>query len=188
MDKQEIDTIEQTWLEYKNRLFSFIRARVATKEDAEDILNEVFEKLVKQTKQKGSPQKTSNWLYRITRNSIVDYYRTKKTFEQLPDNLSEETPDTDVMKELSSCMLPMILALPETHQQAMLLSEVEGKNQKEVADELGLTLSAVKSRILRGRQKLNKSMASCCDIYRNKDGKIIDYEQKSSGFCDDCEN
>ena len=185
MDKKKINTIEQAWLEYKSRLLSFIRSRVATKEDAEDILNEVFEKLVKQTKEKGSPQKVSNWLYRITRNLIVDYYRSKKTFEQLPDNLPEEISDTDVMNQLSNCMLPMIQALPETYQRVMILSEIEGKNQKQVADELGLTLSAVKSRILRGRQKLYKSMTSCCEIYRNKAGEIIDYEQKSFGFCDD---
>ena len=69
-----------------------------------------------------------------------------------------------------------------------MLSEIEGKKYKEVATELGLSLSAVKSRILRGREKLNKSMVSCCTVLRNDAGEVVDYEQKSGAFCKDCEN
>ncbi len=69
-----------------------------------------------------------------------------------------------------------------------MLSEIEGKKYKEVAAELGLSVSAVKSRILRGRAKLYKSMVSCCKIYRNNTGEVVDYEQKRSDFCSDCED
>jgi len=85
-------------------------------------------------------------------------------------------------------MLPMIQALPETYQQPLMLSEIEGKKYKELAAELDLSMSAVKSRILRGREKLHKSMVSCCTIYRNDAGEAVDYEQKIGSICTDCED
>ena len=76
--------------------------------------------------------------------------------------------------------------MPETYQYPLMLSEIEGKKYKEVAVDLGLSVSAVKSRILRGREKLQKSMINCCTIYRNDTGETIDYEQKIDSSCADC--
>jgi RNA polymerase sigma-70 factor (ECF subfamily) len=85
-------------------------------------------------------------------------------------------------------MVPMIQALPDMYQQPLMLSEIEGKKYKEVAIELNMSVSAIKSRILRGREKLHKSMVRCCTIYRNDAGETVDYEQKVDGFCADCED
>ncbi|MFV1975618.1 MAG: sigma-70 family RNA polymerase sigma factor [Candidatus Scalindua sp.] len=178
--------VEEAWLAYQRKLFSFIRSRVETSEDAEDILNDVFAKLAKTADENAIPDNVSSWLYRVTKNRIVDYYRAKKRYEQLPEDLSEENEDTNTIKQLSKCMLPMIQALPKTYQRPLVLSEIEGKKYKELAAELGLSVSAVKSRILRGREKLHKSMVRCCTIYRNDAGEAVDYEQKKSGFCGDC--
>jgi len=180
--------VEQAWLKYQRKLFSFIRSKVETLEDAEDILNDVFVKLTQTANENAIPGNVSSWLYRVTKNRIVDYYRAKKRFEPLPEDLSVESEDTNMIRQLSNCMLPMIRTLPETYQQPLMLSEIEGKKYKEVAAELDLSLSAVKSRILRGREKLHKSMVSCCTIHRNNVGEVVDYEQKSGAFCKDCEN
>lgn len=185
---QKATTVEQAWHEYQRKLFSFIRSKVDSSEDAEDILNDVFASLIKKAGDNDNPNNIASWLYRVTRNRIVDYYRTKKRFEELPEDLATESEGSNIVGQLSSCMLPMIKALPKTYQQPLILSEIEGKKYKEVAEELGLTLSAVKSRILRGREKLHKSMISCCTFYRNHAGNIVDYEQNGSNSCDDCEN
>ncbi len=181
-------SVEKAWIKYQQQLFSFIRSKVQTLEDAEDILNDIFVKLTQTVNENAIPGNVSFWLYRVTKNRIVDYYRAKKRFEQLPEDLSAENDDTDMIRQLSLCMLPMIKALPETYHQPLMLSEIEGKKHKEVAAELGLSLSAVKSRIVRGREKLNKSMVSCCTVLRNDAGEVVDYEQKSGAFCKDCEN
>lgn len=183
---QKVTRIEEAWLWYQRKLFSFIRSRVETPEDAEDILNDVFAKLIKAANEKAVPNNVSSWLYRVTKNRLVDYYRSKKRFDQLPDDLSEGNKDTDTIKQLSKCMLPMIQALPDTYQQPLMLSAIEGKKYKEVAVELSLSVPAVKSRILRGREKLRKSMVSCCTIYRNDAGEAVDYEQNGDNFCADC--
>ncbi len=148
--------VEKAWVEYQPQLLSFIRKKVATSEDAEDILSDVFVRLATTTKS-AIPDNLSSWLYHVTKNRIVDYYRSQKKFEQLPNDLEEESENISAIQQLSKCMLPMIKALPKTYQQSLLLSEVEGKKYKEVAIELSLSVSAVKSRILRGREKLHKT-------------------------------
>ena len=180
--------VEEAWLVYQRKLLSFIRSKVELIEDAEDILDDVFAKLAKTANENAIPDNVSSWLYRVTKNSIVDYYRARKRFYQLPEDLSVELEDATTIKQLSKCLLPMIQNLPETYRLPLMLSEIEGKKYKEVAVELDLSVSAVKSRILRGREKLHKSMVSCCTIYRNDAGETVGYEQKVDGSCADCED
>jgi len=185
MNKKTIP-VEQAWQEYQKKLLSFIRSKVDTPEDAEDILNDVFISLIKKADDSDTPNNIIAWLYRVTRNRIVDYYRAKKRFEELPEDLTSESTDTNILGQLSCCVLPMIKALPKTYQQTLILSEIEEKKYKEVAEELGLTLSAVKSRILRGREKLRKSMISCCTLHHDNTGNIIDYDHNETNLCNDC--
>ena len=178
--------VEHAWLEYRKKLLAFIRAKVETSEDAEDILNDVFSKLVKVASENKYPDNLVPWLYHVTKNRIVDYYRSKGRFEQLPEDLAEDHEKADAIKSISKCMLPMIQALPENYQQPLMLSEIEGQKYIEVANELHLTLSAVKSRILRGRKLLYGSILACCEIRRDNTGKVIDYEVKPGSSCGNC--
>ena len=142
--------------------------------------------LIKETNTNNLPLNISSWLYRVTRNKIVDYYRAKHTVEELPEELSIETESISVIKQLSACLLPMINALPDIFQQPLTLSEIDGKKYIEIASELNLTVPAVKSRILRGREKLRKNMTACCKLYQNNSGNIINFEQKDRNACSDC--
>ena len=179
---------ENAWLAYQKQLSNFIRSRVDTSEDTEDILNDVFTKLVQETDKNNVPDSIAAWLYRVTRNSIVDYYRSRRGFSQLPEELPGETDENSAITQLSKCMLPLIRSLPEVYQRPLLLSEIDRLSNKEVATELGLSLAAVKSRILRGRQKLHTNLVSCCTLYHNNAGKVVDFEQKSTTICGGCED
>jgi len=185
VEYQNTMIVESAWRAYQQKLLSFIQTKVGTYEDAEDILNEVFMKLLK-VNESNSPENVSAWLYHVTKNSIVDYYRAKKSFSPLPDDLSIESDDINAVKQLSKCMIPMIQSLPDTYQETLLLAEISEKKYKDIAVELNLTLSSVKSRILRGRKLLIKSMARCCTLYRNGIGDIVDYEQKTTNDCGRC--
>jgi len=180
-----MERIKQAWLDYQQQLANFIHSKVASSQDAEDIVNDVFTKLITQSTEKKLPDNISAWLYQVARNNIVDYYRSKKQFESLPDDLVIDD-ENSLSYELSGCLLPMIKALPEDYQQVLILSELEGKKYKEVADILGLSLSAVKTRALRGRAKLKQDILRCCTIFYNKAGSIVDYEQKMSNSSNNC--
>lgn len=76
MSDEHKNNITQTIKDYNRRLFSFIKTRVATTEDAEDILQEVFYQLAGNTK---PVEQLSSWLFTVARNKITDSYRKKKT-------------------------------------------------------------------------------------------------------------
>jgi RNA polymerase sigma-70 factor (ECF subfamily) len=184
---QDAIVLEQAWTTYKTQLFKFIRSRVDSATDAEDILNDVFVKLMQQTAANKAPDSIASWLYRVTKNAIVDYYRSSRPLDELPEDISVESSTNSAFEQLSKCMLPMILVLPDIYQQPLMLSEIEGIKNSEIAKQLDISLAAVKSRILRGRVKLYRSLIQCCTIHKNNAGMVVDFEQKTPADCIDCE-
>lgn len=170
---------ENIWNEYHNKLSAFIRTRVAS-DVAEDILQDVFVKIHAQLDSLKENTKLESWLYQITRNTVIDYYRSKWPTEDLPDWLAQPQPGEEetVRKELSSCLAPMIEQLPDKYRSAVQLSEMENKTQKEVAELEKISLSGAKSRVQRGRALLKTMLLNCCHIEINQNNRLVSYEKK----------
>ena len=181
-----MNTTEKVWLEYHNRLLAFIRSRVAS-DEAEDILQDVFVKLHAQIDSLKDNTKLESWLYQITRNAVIDYYRSKKPTEKLP-NWIEQTQsgeDENTGRELSSCFAPMIKHLPDKYRVAVNLSEIKGIAQEEVAKLENISLSGAKSRVQRGRALLKNMLFDCCQIEVDHNNNLISCEKKD-GTCKFC--
>ena len=182
-----MDSIEKIWQGYHHKLHSFIQSRVGDASLAEDILQDVFTRIHTHIGTLKDSTKIKSWIYQITRNAIIDYYRARKIMEELPESLSNTEINTNekTRKEISNWLLPMIQSLPENYQQALMLSEIDGLPQKEVAKKLGLSLPGAKARIQRGRALLKKSLVQCCSYKFDRKGNVIDYQSKGE-TCTDC--
>ncbi len=79
----------------------------------------------------------------------------------------------------------MIDRLPPTYRDAILLSEINGRTQKEVARIHGISLSGAKSRVQRGRAMLKEMVLNCCQLEFDRNGQVVDYKRKtrSPGKC-----
>ena len=75
----------------------------------------------------------------------------------------------------------MMNALPERYRVPLLLSELEGLPQKEVAKRLGLSLSAAKSRVQRGRERLKDIFSECCRFEIDGRGSVMGYQPRKDG-------
>lgn len=75
-------------------------------------------------------------MYQIARNTIVDHYRKYQPVEELPDSVPvlKATTDDDVESEIAGCTVPFIQKLPPAYRQAVMLSEIKGITQREVAE------------------------------------------------------
>lgn len=173
------------WHEHKARLRGFIAKRVRERDAVDDILQEVFLKVNTSLHTVKSHGSISAWLYRIAANSIADHYRSQKPWEELPDELAAPEPERDYIAELAACLQPLIADLPETYRTALVLSEIEGLPQREVADRLNISLSGAKSRVQRGREKLRQRLLDCCYIETGRSG-IIGYEPRDKKCNDSC--
>ena len=140
-----MESIDQIWRDYHGGLLSFIRRRVGD-DLAEDILQDVFVKAQSRLDTLADTDRVQSWLYQIARNTIIDYHRTRKNAELLPDEMAQqqEHDDDEEWQELGKCLLPMIERLPEGYREAILLSEIDGLPLKEVARRLNLSLPGAK--------------------------------------------
>ena len=105
----------------------------------------------------------------------------------MPDWIEQEQSDEDenMRQELCSCFMPMIEQLPNKYREAINLSEIEGKTQKEVAEIEHISLSGAKSRVQRGRSLLKSMLFDCCQVEVNHNNRLVSCEKKDSGckFC-----
>lgn len=173
------------WGEHKSRLRGYVAKRVPDHAAVDDILQEVFLKAHESLHTVKSQGSLAAWLYRIAANVIADHYRGQRPVEEVSEELAAPEPEPDYIGELASCLQPLIANLPETYRTPLVLSEIEGLTQKEVAERLGLSLSGAKSRVQRGRDKLRQRLFECCDIETGRGG-ILGYEvrdKKSGGSC-----
>ncbi len=179
---------EDIWISYHARLLAFINTRVDTA-DSEDILHEVFIKVHERIDSLREAEKLESWLFQITRNSIIDYYRKKRPTDERPDWLSIETSTDNyadnIRQELSLCLLPMIDELPEKYRTAVYMSEIEGRPQSAVASQENISISGAKSRIQRGRQLLKAMLNRCCAIEINNKNQLVNYHP-SNNRCKTC--
>jgi len=179
-------TTENIWLDYHQKLSGFVKSRISG-DVADDLLQDVFLKVHAQLDTLKSDIKVESWLYQITRNTVIDYYRTNRRLEELPTWIEQPESDesTAIRQELSSCLEPMINQLPDKYREAIQLSEIEGKTQKEVSERENISLSGAKSRVQRGRALLKTMLNDCCQIEINKNNELVSYVSKSRD-CDCC--
>lgn len=183
--------IKVIWQEFHQRLRSFILQRVNNPADADDILQEVFVRIYQHLTTIQDSDRLQSWIFQITRNAVIDYYR--KVARQ-PQFTSETTLETWVMDEnpeifnqqMAGCLRPLLEHLPEPYREAVQLSELEGMTQAAIAQELSISLSGMKSRVQRGRQKLKVLLQNCCQIEMDTAGNVIEYEMKDLPMCRSC--
>lgn len=161
-------------------LFFFIKKRINSKQDAEDLTQDVFLKLSKS--KSNNVKNIKSWVYTIAKNSIIDYYRKKKHYTEDIDSMEfqETLLETEAINELSNCVLPFVNLLPADYQTIMKLSELENVSQKEIAKRLDLNYTTVRSKVQRGRLKLKNLIADCCTVIQGGKGGIIDYKKKNN--------
>lgn len=180
-------TLEQIWHEFSEKLGQFIRARVADPATAEDILQDVFVKIQGRLGQLKDPAKLTSWIYLIARNAVIDHCRIRKETVAVPESLAEETePPSGEIEELKAAFLRMIHSLPEPYREALVLTELEGLTQQELADKVGISLSGAKSRVQRGRQQLKEMLTECCAFEFDRRGGVIDCTPRAKGNCAKC--
>lgn len=175
-----MESLESLWADCSAALRTFIRSRVEDDAVADDLLQEVFIRIHENMAGLRDQERIQSWVYQIARHVIIDHYRSRRNLttlsEVMPDP-SELFQEPDAAEELTRSIRSLVNALPQPYREALLLTEFEGLNQRELADRLGISLSGAKSRVQRARQKIKDELLTCCHFEFDRYGRVIDYWQ-----------
>jgi RNA polymerase sigma-70 factor (ECF subfamily) len=178
-----LPTTPLPWEEIRATLHGFIRQRVADEAAAEDLLQEVLIRIHTNIHTLRTEQKFQGWIYGIARNAIIDFYRSRRPTEALPETLAlpEEESAEDLIAELTPCIQTMIAGLPDKDRQALILTEYQNLPQTELATRLGLSHSGAKSRVQRAREKLKAQLLACCSLAFDRRGMFLAAQPHGGG-------
>ena len=159
-------------LRYKDRLFNFVIRFVNDDPSAEDIVQETFLRAFRKKEDFRAVAKFSTWIFTIAGNLAKSELRRRKRWRllrlgtsdengcivELPDNRNR--PDTSTETVLADVRIQKaLLCVPPRYREAVLLRDLEGFDYEEISEITGCPLGTVKSRINRGRLKLQKELA-----------------------------
>lgn len=154
------DSIGDIVAEYTPRLLGYIRSQVSNREDAEDILQDVFYQLARVSNDDRTEiERMSAWLYRVARNSILNFWRKKREVSfDTEDPVCEEiaqaifcnpqdSPDAVFLRNLVWEELDAALSeLPPQQREAFCLTVFDGMPVKEISDATGIPIATLLSR------------------------------------------
>lgn len=182
------DATYQIWVELKTNLHRFIARRASNEADAEDILQNVFFKIHSNVGGLRDTTRLHSWVYQITRNAIVDHYRSRRgdlsVDAQLEDfDVAEEKlPEAESEREeIMACLSPMVARLPDEYRKALVMADVQGVTQAKIAGNLNLSVSGAKSRVQRARGKMKTMLLDCCYFEFDRLGRAVRMDRKDCG-------
>jgi RNA polymerase sigma-70 factor (ECF subfamily) len=173
---------------HREALYRYIRSLVRDAAEAEDLTQETLLRAYKKLSTLDDEAKLVPWLYRIATNITYDRFR-QASFRQRPRSLDGGTeaglesgeriapvdaaPRLDKLmeqREMSACVQDYIEALPETYRAVILLHDLEGLTNPEIAEMLGLSLATVKIRLHRARKRLRAALDEGCSFSEDERG------------------
>ncbi len=189
------DATRAAYRELEERLRPFVARRVRAA-DVDDVVQDVFLRVQQSLSSLRDEQRFGAWLHQVARSAIAERHRQNG---KQPELGIDESESSDVASgseadgpsalevELASYMLPFVSRLPSPYREALTLTELEGLTQQAAADALGISLSGMKSRVQRAREKLRELLEDCCRIGLDARGRVIECVPRDPRTCG-CKN
>jgi RNA polymerase sigma-70 factor (ECF subfamily) len=172
---------------YRPRVLRYLTRLVGAAE-AEDLTQQVLLKISQSLGQFRGDASLSTWIYRIATNAALDQLRRAHALPVQGPACAATTADSDsdaeaegawaeasiasvetgvIRQEMSQCVRDFVERLPDNYKSVIVLSELEGFKNSEVAEILGISLDAVKIRLHRARAQLRQNLATGCSFHRD---------------------
>jgi len=187
---------------YQSRLLAFCRHMLGSREDAEDVLQEVFAASFNAICADDRAINVRPWLYRIARNRSLNHLRRVQPIgvDSMDFHLSEggvTTADKVHKREDFRLLVSDVQDLPETQKTALLLREIDALSYEQIAEAMETTIPSVKSLLVRARVSLAEAAEArtlTCEQVREELGEVAEGLRRSTAparrhvrGCDRCQ-
>ncbi|MDZ7855436.1 sigma-70 family RNA polymerase sigma factor [Sphaerotilus sp.] len=161
------------WHAHEAELHGYLRHRLHDPALADDLLQDVFVKAMRQGEHFCALDQPRAWLFQVARHALIDRQRTLHPTEPLPDDLpAEPAPAPTALDRLADQIGRVLPRLDPADEAVLRACDLAGQRQQDFADAHGLSLSAVKSRLLRARQRLRAELLRHCTACFDAEGRL----------------
>lgn len=161
---------------YRPKVLRYL-TRLAGAHEAEDLTQIVMLRISAGLPEFRGESSLATWIYRIATHAAIDRLRSPRGGEREPqgevqehlpaDSAAPSAESTAMRGEMNACIRGFVDRLPESYRSVVVLSELEGFKNQEIAAILGISLDAVKIRLHRAREKLRQDLQSGCSFHRD---------------------
>ena len=171
--EQSFRCVAAAWQAYERDLIQFLIHQTGQNSQAQDLLQEVFLKAMKQGTKFCALENPRAWLFQVARTTLIDHNRRSAPWYELPEDLPESLPDKPApVVELDQCIARNIPRLSEQDRCIIECCDLHGQTVKLFAEQHHLSLAAAKSRLLRARQKLRTALIQNCGVRFDEQGQV----------------
>ena len=167
------DCVLQAWHGHQAELRGFLIGQLNEPAMADDMMQDVFFKAMREGQNFCDLQNPRAWLFQVARNALTDGHRLRKQWVPVPDHLPDETgPERAPVDELDACIARTLPDLPQSDRDILEACDLGPMPQKAYAQSRDLSLSAVKARIRRARERLREALVQRCDVVFDQSGNV----------------
>ena len=138
---------EKIYRDYHGKVYGYISSKINNAQAAEDLAANVFVKIYEKLDSFDEGKASlSTWIFTITRNTLTDYYRTRRVFEEVPETLDDgSSVEEDVCNaETLDALASALESLNERERDIIILRFYKGKTLTEIAEQMGISYAYVK--------------------------------------------
>ena len=138
---------EAIYRDYHGKVSGYIRSKINSPQDAEDITSDVFLKVYEKIDTfDESKSSLSTWIYTITRNTLTDYFRTRKVFAEIPETIEDDISVEDDIRnaEMLETLADALETLEERERDIIILRFYSGKTLRKISSQMSISYAYVK--------------------------------------------
>jgi RNA polymerase sigma-70 factor (ECF subfamily) len=181
--------LQVLWAAASGRLHDWFERRTGQAQDADDLVQETFLRVQSGLERLRDAERLDAWIHVIATNVLGDHHRRRGRVQLALDELEPEQPEPDgpdvALHQAVAGWIEAFLERLEPEDAAVLRTvDLEGRPQSEVARELGLAQSSVRSRVQRARARLRRHLEACCSFAFDARGNLTGATRREKRPCD----
>ena len=176
------ECVLRAWQAHEKELLAFLVHRTGERNAAEDLLQEIFLKSMRQGRSFCTLDNPRAWLFQVARNAVIDSTRTARRVVELPDDLPATSSDARApVDELDACLARNLRQLDSEDQRIIEACDLNSETVRAYAEDHGLSLAAAKSRLLRARKRLRDALIRNCHVRFDESGSVCCHVPRDRG-------
>ncbi|MFM2485904.1 sigma-70 family RNA polymerase sigma factor [Celerinatantimonas yamalensis] len=163
----------RAWEAHEKELLAFLISHTRDSHLADDLLQTVFLKSIRQGQGFCTLKNPRAWLFQVARNALIDTARLNKPHVELSEeSVASATFERPPVDELDSCVVHNLQAMAADDRHIIAACDLQGQTVYAYAKAHQLSLAAAKSRLLRARKRLRDHLIQNCQVHFDESGKV----------------